>query len=669
MADKKTQDLINAYDDSQVEILEGLKHILKRPSMYLGALDTPQHGLEEALMNSLDEVKVGVADEINIALHKDKSISIQDNGRGIPPHYSDKFKMPTARALLTVPNTGKGLASALATGSSQNGIGMKATVATSEWMDVKIWRDGTEWTDRYELKGKDPGVPVVKLTRAGELPSTKAPKSAPAHGSYLHWLPNAKVFDSLDLRSKDILSLCEFQTFLNPGLKITVDVKGKVHEMFNPGGLSTLIERLAKQVDAKLMTPVYQFPAVFDTGAVVRDDNGEEHAVVISGTIAYAWSNATNHQTMLYTNNVPNPNGGTPVRGSFAGISKLINRYAKELNMSKSTIDQRDILPGLILVLNLTHPNPKFDGQTKKEITSADAVGALNSMIYNGSQIFFDRNIEPIKDVIKQALARAAERKKSEDEKINVSRNDANKALSQKLEPSRKTGAGSGAELFIVEGDSAGGTVVDERDPNLQAVIPVRGKTLNTWKTTNAKAMSNAEIVAILTAIGTGVGKDFDLSKRNYDKIIITTDQDPDGAHISCLLLTTFLKYVPDLLLGGYIYRVITPLFVNTFKDKKKAPHYTYSNKEQQVFLKSRAGKTVTGIKRNKGIGEVSPELVSESIINSGTRRLLRYQIKEEFMDDALDVVNDLMGDSTDARKAIFFNPDIYELVEDTETV
>ena len=664
MAKRNPKDLIEAYDDSQVEIYEGLKHILKRPSMYLGSLDTPQHTLEEALMNSLDEVKLGVANEINIVLHKDHSISIRDNGRGIPPQHSDKFGMPTARALLTVPNTGKGLAGAVSTSSSQNGIGMKATVATAEWMDVKIWRNGTEWTDRYELKGKEPGVPVVKL-KGRELPSTKAPKDAPEHGTYLHWMPNSNVFDSLDVRVKDIVSLCEFQTYLNPGLKITVEheTKKTVHELQNPGGLPSLIGKLAETSDSKLITPVYQFPAAFDTGVRVRNDEGEDEPVVITATVAYAWSDAPSHQTMLYTNNVPNPNGGTPIRGSFAGVSKLINKYAKELSMSKATIEQRDILPGLILVLDITHPNPQFEGQTKKEVTSKDAMNALSTMVVSGSELLYDRNIEPIKAVIKAALARAAARKKEEESKVAVSKSEANKALSKKLEPARNTGAGSGAQLFIVEGDSAGGTVIEERDVDSQAVIPLRGKILNTWKASPAKAMSNAEIVAMVTAMGTGVGDDFDIEKRNYDKIIITSDQDPDGSHISCLILTAILKYMPQLLVEGYVYRVMTPLYVNSFKSKP--PRYTYSNREQEAFLKTREGKAVTKIKRNKGIGEVSADLVHETIINKSTRRLLRYRIKEEFMDDALAIVDSLMGDESAPRKAIFFNPDIYELVEE----
>ena len=665
MTDKKK--LIHSYDDSSVEMFEGLKHILKRPSMYLGALDTPQHTLEEALMNSLDEVKVGVATEINIKLHKDNSVSIQDNGRGIPPHYSSKFKMPTVRALLTVPNTGKGLVGALSATSSQNGIGMKATTGTALWLDVTVWRDKTEWHDRYELKEKDPGVPVIKLGKNGELPSKKARKGAPEHGTLIHWMPNPDVFDDMKIKEKDILSLCEFQTYLNPGLRITIEVesKKKTYELEHPGGLGSLIENMASKSDSKLVTPAYEFKSSFDTGVRVRGEDGNPEPVVISGTVAYAWSDSTNHQTLLYTNNVPNPNGGTPIRGSFAGVSKLINKYGKDLGLSKATIEQRDILPGLILILDLTHPNPKFDGQTKKEITSADAQPALASILFNESQLLFDRNIEPIKAVIKAALARAAARKKEEESKVNVTKSDANKALSKKLEPARNTGLGSGAELFIVEGDSAGGTVVDERDVNSQAVIPIRGKILNTWKATNAKAMSNAEVVAIISAIGTGVGSQFDLSKLNYDKIIITSDQDPDGAHISCLLLTLLLRYMPRLLLEGYVYRVVTPLYVNTFKSKTKKPKYTYSNREQDAFLKSREGKTVVSIKRNKGIGEVSAELVRETIIEPGTRRLLRYKIKDEFMDDARDIVEALMGDVAAPRKAIFFNPDIYELVNE----
>ena len=663
---KIVKNKIDDYDDSKVAIFEGLSHILKRPSMYLGSLDTPQHTLEEALMNSLDEVKEGVATEIHITLHKDYSISILDNGRGIPPHYSEKFKMPTVRALLTVPNTGKGLLGALSTSSSQNGIGMKATTATAKWLEVAVWRNGIEWNDRYELKNGKPGTPVTLLNKDGELPSRKAKKGSPEHGTLVHWLPNDKVFDSLVIRGKDIAPLCEFQTYLNPGLKITItnELKNRTDEFYNPGGLESLIKKMAETNDSKLLTPIYSFSSVFDTGERVKNADGENESVTISGTITYAWSDSLSHQSVLYTNNVPNPLGGTPVRGAFAGLAKLINQYAKDLGMAKETIEQRDILPGLILILDITHPNPKFDGQTKKEITSKDALKALNQMVVSSSQLLFDRNINPIKEIIKQSIARANARKKEEAAKINIKRSDVLKALSKKLEPSRKTGAGTGAELFIVEGDSAGGTVVDERDTDTQAVIPIRGKIINASKSTNAKVMANAEVVTILSAIGTGVGAEFNIEKRNYDKVIITTDQDPDGSHITCLLLTMILRYMPELLLQGHVYRVITPLFVNKFKGKATQPVYTYSNREQRAFLNTAKGKRVVEIKRNKGIGEISPEMVQETIINHNTRKLLRYQIKDEFKDDALSIVRDMMGSDTSARKALFFNPDLYDLVE-----
>lgn len=665
MSNKTKRDLINSYDDSQIEILEGLDHILKKPSMYLGGLETPQHTLEEAIMNSVDEFKVGVATRLDITLHKDKSISVQDDGRGIPPQYSEKFKMPTARGLLTVPNSGKGLVGASSQFSSQHGIGMKATVATADWVKVNIWRNGTEWTDSYALVKGKPGIPTTKLTKSGELPSGPAPKGSPDHGTRIQWLPNKEVFDSLDIKIKDLLPLIEAQSYLNGGMVFTVSLesKDKVYEFHNPGGLSDLIHKMANSADSNLITPVYQFTQSYDLGRPVRNEDGELVPLVASARIAFAWINSTTHQAMLYTNNVPNPLGGTPVSGASAGIAKLINNYAKDLGLSKETLEQRDILPGLIMIIDLTLPNPQFDGQTKKKVLNKDAVAALTKMVTTGAPLLFDRNIEPIRDVIKMAIKRAAARKKAEDEKINVKKSDAQKALSRKLEPCRKLGAGKGSELIIVEGDSAGGDVTDERDPDTQAVLPVRGKTLNAWKASHSKVMSNEELLTLFSALGTGVGREFNLSKRNYDKIIIAADQDPDGSHIACLIISAILRYAPDLIVGGHVYRVLTPLFVNEFKGNA-APVYTYSNREQEAFLKTAKGKKVYKTKRNKGLGEVGGDMIRETVIDRAKRKLVRYQLKDEVMGDAIDLVDDFMGGDAAARKAIFFNPDIYELVD-----
>lgn len=647
------EELIKNYSDKDVNHVEPLEHIFLKPSMYLGSVETPQHTIEEAVMNSVDEAKIGVAENIWITLHKDHSITVTDDGRGVPVAYSSKFKMPTLRALFTLPNTGKGLAN-FTEGSSVHGIGMKAVVATSTFFKVVSYRDGKVYHDEYQFKDGQPGCYVTKLTTKKELPSRKQKEGDLSHGTSVTWLPNDLVFDSLKINWKTLTELAHNLTYLNPGLTVTVtdEKKNRTETFTEEGGLEDLLKKVVEDNGNKMITPIYRFSSTYDTGEIKNNA-----PLVLKADILFAWTNSNSKDSVLFTNNVTNPLLGTPITGSHKGIVRLINKYAKSLNMTKNTLVSRDILPGLTLLVNLTHPNPQFNGQAKKEITSTNADNGLNVMVYNDAQLPIDRNIQPITEVIKLVLKRESERKKSEQEKFNLNDKGSKLVVNKKLSDCQTKGAGKGSEIFIVEGDSAGGSVETERDVKTQALIAIRGKILNVQKATTAKAMANEEINAIFGAIGCGINQDFNIEKRNYDKIIIATDQDSDGAAISCLILTAILKFAPELIRQGFVYRVLTPLFVNHFRDG--SVHYTYSQKEQNEFVK-KTRKKVIKTERNKGLGELHTHEVERTIINHETRKLIQFQIDDKNEEDCYDIVEKMMGKKTEERQRIFYDPNLY---------
>lgn len=640
---KSKKELIKNYTDESMNSVDPLKHIYLKPAMYLSTIEHPGHTIEEAIANSIDEFVIGVADYIKISIYKDNSISIFDNGRGIPPFYSEKFKMPTVRASLIKPNTGKAFAGNTS-GTSQHGIGMKATVATSEYLDVKVYRDFVEYHDRYECKNKVPGIPVIKLDSTGNLPKKKSKIN---HGTLIHWLPNKDVWDSIRIKTNQLKERCQELAFLNKGLTIELYLE-KDDETFiykEDSGCVGLLEKQLEINNIKKITPIYTID-----GSIEIDK--KEYKC----ELYFCWTSDTTTRSMLYTNFVNNNLGGTPIDAFSNEIVKLLNKYNNDLKISKDYLKKADLISGLVLLANLNIPNPNFIGQDKKKLSGEKPAELVKHIISTKAPVVFDRSIDSVKTILTQANKRAIERAKLEENNVDLKSKDVIQKLSEKLEPARKKG--EKAELFIVEGDSAAGTVINERDTNYQAVLPLKGKVVNTYKMSTKKALSNTELLSFFTALGTGILDDFDIKKLNYHYIIITVDQDPDGDDISCLLLTAILKFTPDLIKEGKVYRVLTPLFINYFKDNTKK--YCYSEKEQELFLKKNKKKIIS-IVRNKGLGKLSPELVDETIINKDTRKLLQFNIPDGDYSYE-ETVEILMGRDTEQRKEIFFESSLYEL-------
>lgn len=658
---KSIDELINDYNADSIQTKEPLVHIRMRPSMYVGSVSgTPNHLFEETLMNAMDEYGIGVATEIKVRIRDDHSLEVTDDGRGIPPMYDKKSGMPVARKALTTINTGKSFNSKTP-GSSRHGVGMKAVLATSDWMTVKIWRNDREYHDGFETLDGKPGIPTVTLKKGDDLPSIKRPAGTPEHGTQIAFKPSADVWKHPNFDWERIKKLCDDLSYIHDDLKFTLinDVTGEEITYYNRGGVKQFIQNIVSDTpNMKLITPVYQVNGAFDAENNVGVKKETNH---IEAEVYFAWSNETSNKNFLFTNNVPNPDGGTPVSGFNNAITRLINKYAKDLNLSKDTINQRDITPGLISFIVMTHPDPDFDGQTKHSVSSDDAKRALSSIVYNNGQLQFDRSIDSVRDIIKLALQRYKDRKKEEDDKVNLKTKEIRKIVNKKLEPSKKTGMNS--ELFIVEGDSAAGTLTDQRDTNYQAVMPVKGKVLNTYKASASKTMGNSELATIFAAIGTGLGSDFDIKKANYSKIIIATDSDSDGGHISSLLITAFIKFVPELVREGYIYKALSPLYVNVMKSgrgRKAKEVYTYTEGEQKEFLSKNKGR-VSDIQRNKGLGELTPEQVSSTLIEGDTRVLQQLVLDDDNETNAYNYLDIFMGTSSESRKEFFAQTSIYE--------
>ena len=642
---KNIKEMIEKYDDSAVSTVEALEHIRLKPSMYLGSTATPYHALIEIINNSVDEAVIGVADKIDVIIHKDGSLSVEDNGRGLPVNYSTKFKGITSRALLTKTNTGKAFGSGGSSGTSQNGVGGKANLATSDWLKMEVYRDGYKYSDSFATIDGKPGIPTTDLVK-NELPKVKLPKEdKEKHGTKLHWLPSIDVWDSINIDTEELKEFLHQMAYLNPGLELNLIIE-KSKRNFSwkeTGGIESLVQNTISKSGEELLTPIYNIrSSILAEGKVEKE---------IKADISFAWTNSETSKIVLFTNQVSNPDLGTPATGFKFGIAKAINNKAKELKLAKDTIEQRDILPGLIAVLSITMPDPKFSGQTKREITSAEAKPAINNITVSETDAQFDRTADKIKAVIKLALQRSEERKRLAAARINLNSKEIQRKISEKLSPSRYNGLDS--ELWLVEGDSAGGTMKMQRYVDWQAILPLRGKVINTLKNSAEKVRQNVELTTLFAALGCGIGEDYDESKLQYGKLIIANDSDSDGFAISNLIITALLTFTPDLIRNGHVYRIDTPLFVNTLKNGKKV--YSYNDKDQEEFLKKNKN-NITKISRNKGLGELSAQLVKETMVSPDTRRLRRLIMNEENESAVFENSEIFMGKDTGLRRDIIIS-------------
>lgn len=654
-------------------VLSDRDKVRQRPGMYIG--DNGKLGLEtivrEIFDNAVDEYPnyPDKTKPITVILHSDNSVTVRDYGRGISPYESTKHpgKIEERLAYTLIGAGGKFEQNRDQNGNKfsggLNGTGSSATNFMSEYFDVTIYKDGKIFHDRFE----DGGKPVVKLV-GGKLPSKKQTKPFTT-GTEITFKADSTVLTTTQVDSDKLEQIFEQTAYLNPGLAIEFknerDGDTDFTRYYSEDGLIGYIKKLTDEdevSDDLLIKP-------FEVKGTAQAEN-LGHKVDMEAEIAFAFAKSDTGDSEAFTNGVYNHLGGTHLAGFYDGLLKLLRHYYTAfedimkskyrrqidliLKVTKSKdmqrlFNKRELSPRTYVVLNFKHSNPILRPQTKDELVSPEAKKAVSDIFYTHAMHYFDRNVKAVQTILGYIIKDLYEKAKDDDADAKLSRKEQKLAVSTKLAAARDVGPGKGAELILVEGDSAAGSLKENRDADYQAILPLRGKILNVQKSTLSRALANQEIATIFSVLGAGYGKNYDDKKLQYDKVIICTDADVDGAHISVLLQTLFLKYLPGLMENGHVYRMITPLFVNTMKNGKEV--YTYDDHEQEEFLKKNKGK-FTEVNRNKGLGELTKKQVIETILTPKTRHMQQIVIDDE--DTAYDTVEGLMGTNVAIRKKLF---------------
>ncbi len=619
------------YNDDAIQVLEGLEAVRKRPGMYIGSTDYRglHHLVYEIVDNAVDEALAGYGSYINVTIHKDNSISVSDEGRGMPTGMH-KMGKPTPEVILTVLHAGgKFGQGGYATSGGLHGVGASVVNALSEWLVVEIKRDGFIFKQRFEHGGK----PVTTLEKLGKTRKT---------GTTIHFKPDTTIFSVTTFNFETLSERLREAAFLLKGLKIElVDLReDNLQEVFYyENGIEAFVEYLNE--DKETLHPVVFF-------------SGESHNIEVE--FAFQFNDGYTENVLSFVNNVRTKDGGTHELGAKTAMTRAVNEYARKVKLLKEkekNLDGSDIREGFTAIVSVRVPeaNLQFEGQTKGKLGTPEARSAVDGLVSEKLSYFFEENPEMsamlIKKAIKAAQAREAARKAREDARNGKKSRRRDVLLSGKLTPAQSKNPERN-ELYLVEGDSAGGSAKQGRDRKFQAVLPLRGKVINTEKAKLEDIMKNEEIRTIIHTIGAGVGADFTLEDVNYDKIVIMTDADTDGAHIQVLLLTFFYRYMRPLVEAGKVYIALPPLYkVSKGSGKKEVIEYAWDERELH-HATAKVGRGYT-LQRYKGLGEMNATQLWETTMNPETRTLIRVRI-----DDAARAekrVSTLMGDKVEPRR------------------
>ncbi len=631
---------MESYTGSQIVVLEGLEAVRKRPGMYIGSTGSRglHHLIWEILDNGIDEHLAGFCDMITIALHKDGSITVQDNGRGVPVDIHPVKKIPTIRVVYTTLHAGGKFGNSVyKVSGGLHGVGASVVNALSTKMIVEVRRGGLVFTDTYE----NGGHPVTKLVN-GLIPATgKCNKSDT--GTKVTFYPDPEIFDTIDFKSETIKKKLKEIAYLNKGLKLIFkdEKKGETYTYYEENGIKSYISYIVNNL--KEASP--EITTLHDEPVYIEGKSGD-----IEVEIAFQYTTNYSEQINSYCNRINVSDGGTLVTGFRTALTRVMNQYAKELNLikDKEKLDGKDYRNGMVTIISIKHPDPQFEGQTKTKLGNSDAQVAVDEVFSREVQLFFDKNVEILKKILENSL-RAYNARKAGDKARNAVLKQLNDVDVRSKLASCSSRKPEECEIYIVEGDSAGGTVKTARDRRTQAVLPLRGKILNVEKATLEKILVNNEIKTMIAAFGCGIGDDFDISKLRYDKIIILTDADVDGAHISTLLLTFFFRFMPDLIKEGKIYRGLPPLYKVDYKDGRgKQSQYIFNDHELEKFKKETSRKIIS-IQRYKGLGEMDSDQLKETTLDPASRILAQVSISDNF--EADQITNILMSSNVPPRR------------------
>lgn len=613
------------YGANQIQILEGLEAVRKRPGMYIGSTSSRglHHLVYEVVDNSIDEALAGYCTHVEVTIHKDNSITVTDNGRGIPVDMHESGK-PAVEVVLTVLHAGgKFGGSGYKVSGGLHGVGVSVVNALSSYMDVRVKRDGKIYAISFEK-----GVTKEPLHVIGETTET---------GTYVHFLPDSEIFDETVYDYDTLKHRLRELSFLNRGITITLsDERGeelRKEVFYFEGGISSFVEHLNRNKEVINPEPVYF--------------NGTKDTTVVE--IALQYNTSYSENIYSFVNNINTEEGGTHLAGFKSALTRAANDFARRQGIIKNNDDNlqgEDIREGLTCVISIKLREPQFEGQTKTKLGNSEVRGIVDSIVTEGLSEYFEENPVISKKIIEKSImasrAREAARKAREltrrKNALEVSSLPGKLADCSVKDPEQ-------AEIYLVEGDSAGGSAKQGRDRRFQAILPLRGKILNVEKARLDKVLNNEEIRTMITAFGSGIGEEFDITKRRYGKIIIMTDADVDGAHIRTLLLTFFYRYMKPLIENGHVYIAQPPLYQIR---KGKSHWYTYSDEELAQKL-DEIGRDGITVQRYKGLGEMNPEQLWETTMDPEKRTVLQVNLREAEEADAIFTI--LMGDKVEPRR------------------
>ena len=626
----------NTYDADSISILEGLEAVRKRPGMYIGSVSTKglNHVIYEIVDTAVDEHLAGYCDKIQVILEKDGSATVIDNGRGVPVGMHQKGVSAARIVYTTLHAGGKFDDTAYKTSGGLHGVGSSVVNALSIYMDVKISREGAIHHDRYER-----GIPVVELEN-GLLPVIGKTRKT---GTEVNFLPDDTIFEKTRFKAEEVKSRLHETAYLNPNLTIIFEDRRGAQtehiEYHEEDGILGFIRDLNQKKEA-IHEPIYF--------------KGESEGIEVE--VVFQYVNEFHENVLGFCNNIYNAEGGTHLTGFKTTFTTAMNQYARELGILKekdSNFTGADIRNGMTAIVSIKHPDPRFEGQTKTKLDNPDAAKATGKVTGEEIVRYFDRNLDTLKKVISCAEKAAKIRKTEEKAKTNLLTKQKYSFDSNGKLANCESRDASKCEIFIVEGDSAGGSAKTARDRSYQAILPIRGKILNVEKASIDKVLANAEIKTMINAFGCGFsegyGNDFDITKLRYNKIIIMADADVDGAHISTLLLTLFYRFMPELIFEGHVYIAMPPLY--KAMPKKGEEEYLYDDKALERYRKRQKGPFT--LQRYKGLGEMDADQLWETTLNPETRMLKLVEIEDARM--ASSVTEMLMGSEVPPRRAFIY--------------
>lgn len=619
----------HTYDESQIQVLEGLEAVRKRPGMYIGSTSSRglHHLVWEVVDNSIDEALAGYCTRIDVIVHKDNSVTVIDNGRGIPVGENVKLKKSTLEVVLTVLHAGgKFGGEGYKVSGGLHGVGVSVVNALSEKLVATVKLKGKIYRQEFVR-----GTPQSDVAVIGEL---EDPEES---GTTIHFKPDGEIFTETTEYEYDVLqSRIRELAFLNKGIEINLrDERADIHNTYKyDGGIIQFVEYLNRNREALHVPPIY-VEGLKDT---------------IQVEIAFQYNDSYSENIYSFANNINTHEGGTHESGFKAALTRILNDYARKMGVLKEN-DQNlsgdDVREGLTAIISVKIPEPQFEGQTKTKLGNSEARGIVESLFAEKLQEFLDEHPSISKKILEKGLQAARAREAARKARELTRRKSALEvsSLPGKLADCSSKDA-SISELYIVEGDSAGGSAKQGRDRHFQAILPLRGKILNVEKARLDKILSNAEIRAIITALGTGISDDFDITKARYHKVIIMTDADVDGAHIRTLLLTFFYRYMRALVESGFVYIAQPPLYK---LERNKVIKYAYNEKQRDAMMQEFGEGAKVNVQRYKGLGEMNPGQLWDTTMDPETRTLLQVSIQDAIEADV--IFDTLMGDNVEPRR------------------